>query len=126
MIEALFVKPTLVLAAALLLGFALRNVSAAARHLIYLCALIALLLLPAGTLLPVPAIALPAIVNGAAGNGKAGPIAEGAMSLADGLFAIWLCGALLFMGRLAVDVVRLSRLLRGSTLMGSIANMGFP
>ena len=61
MIEILFVKSSLILVAATLATILMRRRSAAARHLVWLCSLVALLILPLGTLLPRSVVTVPQI-----------------------------------------------------------------
>ena len=110
MIEILFVKSSLILVAATLATILMRRRSAAARHLVWLCSLVALLILPLGTLLPRSIVTVPQIavsfVESTATPTRTIP-AFGTL-----FFTLWLGGAVVMLARLAIDFLRVKRVIR--------------
>lgn len=101
MIE-LYLKSAAILAAASVLAFLLRRHSAAARHLVWLGAIAAILILPLGLLMPRAAVPIPGAVSIVASS-----IAPGVTeSTPFTLFSLWLAVAVILGIRLCVGVVR--------------------
>jgi hypothetical protein len=124
MIEILLVKSSVLIFAAMVLCAAMRRGSAAFRHLVWLCAFGALLILPAGSLLPpstVPAAIFPvAIVE----RPDVAALTPNMSNLSNIGFATWLCGALFLLAKLIVDYMRGLRLLENSHPVDSNGRYG--
>jgi TonB family protein len=112
----LAVKSTVVLAAAGVVSLVSRGASAAMRHMIWLTALSALLLLPLGLMFPQSA-ATPALISRA--GVAASPVLDGAGSPATGAWiaVIWLSGVGVFLSRLTAAALRGLRLMREARLL---------
>ena len=110
MIEILFVKSSLILGAATLATSLMRRRSAAARHLVWLCSLVALLILPLGALLPRSVVAVPQIAVSLVESTTTPARTTPAFGML--FFTLWIGGAVLMLSRLAIDFFRVKRVIR--------------
>jgi TonB family protein len=108
MIEILFVKSSIILGAAAMVSLLMRGRSAAARHLVWLCSLCALLIVPVGLWLPKAVVPIP---NFAITLAESSALPAQASSGTSKLFVIWLCGVVFLLARLAFDFVRVKRVI---------------
>jgi TonB family protein len=115
----LLVKSTAVLLLSIALARLMQSSPAAARHLVWLSALSALLILPLGLLLPVEA--LPAAMTIRTGVSETAE-ASRTPSLLPWAAGLWLLVALALLIRLSCDGIRAIRLVRQSRPAGRTAN----
>jgi TonB family protein len=106
-----FVKATAVLVTAAIAALLMRRRSAAGRHLIWLTAMIALLIVPAGALLPAGA-ADAVLIAGAAGMLSGASVVPATGSVAPAATFVWLSGCALLLIRLAASAITVARLFR--------------
>lgn len=112
----------LVLLSATLVCVALRRRSAAARHLVWLGALVSVLILPLGALLPPLTLPSPVAYIAAVDSGTANFSNPATVSFSRWIAFIWVAGSLLLLARLAagfVAAVKLIHSVGGTTKHGS-------
>jgi len=111
MIEILFVKSSLILVGAALATRLMRRRSAAARHLVWLCSLVALLILPLGALLPGSVVTVPEIATALVASTE---MTTRTIPATATPFILWLAGAFVMLARLALDFYRVRRVIRNA------------
>lgn len=116
----LLVKITLLLALALGLQALLRGSSAAIRHLICVCALAGVLLLPLTLLAPFDAPVFRITTLSIAGSNRAVVAGAGHPALLRTLAGIWMTGAMLLLLRIAAGYFAVSHLLRTATALDEV------
>jgi TonB family protein len=109
----LLTKVTILFIAALAMLFAAKRSTAAMRHLLCVCALAGSLVLPIALLVPVRAITIRLPVIDAVASSQAVARAETWSSSAF-IFALWACGFVVLLLRLAIGHWRVARLIRSA------------